>query len=186
VSRERVPPGQRVTSKLPRLDLGVVPKFNEVTWCLRVEGLVERPLELSYRETLALPRFSSVSDFHCVTGWSRLDNKWEGVSFKTIVDTVRPKPEAKFVTLESSDGYATSLPLSDLLDSDVLLAYALDGERLEAKHGGPLRMIIPDKYAYKSAKWIERIRFTAEKEIGYWEQRGYSDTADPWTEDRFS
>ena len=186
VVRERIPPGQRVTGRLPRLDLGVVPKFNEETWRLRIEGFVEKPLKLTFAEVLKLPRYSETADFHCVTGWSRLDNKWDGVSFKTIVDTVKPKPEVRFVTFECGDGYTTSLPLADLLAGNVLLAYALDEQRLEAKHGGPLRMVIPDKYGYKSAKWVETIRFTIDEEIGYWEQRGYSDTADPWTEDRYS
>ena len=184
--KERVPPGQRVTARLPRLDLGVIPKFNEGTWRLRVQGFVEKPLKLTFSEVLKLPRMSETADFHCVTGWSRLDNKWDGVLFKTIVETAKPKPEVKFVTFECSDGYTTSLPLADLLAGNVMLAYMLDGQMLEAKHGGPLRMVIPDKYGYKSAKWVETIRFTIDEEVGYWEQRGYSDTADPWTEDRYS
>ncbi len=186
MEESRIPPGQKVATRLKRLDLGVVPAFNEETWRLRIGGLVEKPVNLTYEEVLALPRLQVNSDFHCVTGWSRLDNKWDGVSFKNIIELVRPKPEAKFVTFESGDGYTTSLPLSDLASNDVLLAYNLDNKRLPSAHGGPLRLVVPAKYAYKSAKWIQGIRFTAEKELGYWEQRGYSDTADPWTEDRYS
>lgn len=147
---------------------------------------MEKPLRLSFAEVLKLPRMSETADFHCVTGWSRLDNKWDGILFKTIADAARPKPEVRFVTFECSDGYTTSLPLADLLAGNVMLAYSLDGQMLEAQHGGPLRMVIPDKYGYKSAKWVETIRFTIDEEVGYWEQRGYSDTADPWKEDRYS
>ena len=185
VPKEKVPPGQKVVTKFPRLDLGVVPRFDESSWRLRVEGLVEHPLDLTLKDVLALPHVAVTADFHCVTGWTRLDNGWEGISFKTIVERSRPRPEAKFVTVECGDGYTTSLALSDLMADNVLLAFALDGEKLTLQHGGPLRLIIPDKYGYKSAKWAERIRFTAGKEVGYWEQRGYSDTADPWTEDRY-
>ena len=186
VSDRRVPPGQSVTARFPRLDLGVVPRFDERTWRLHVEGLVGNPLSLGYGEVLKLLGVSETSDFHCVTGWSRLDNRWEGIRFRTIVDISRPEPEARFVTLESGDGYFTSLPLSDLLRDDVLLAHSLEGKPLTPEHGGPLRLVVPKKYAYKSAKWVERIKFTAEKELGYWEQRGYSDSADPGTEDRYS
>ncbi len=186
MEKPRVPPGQKVSSRLKRLDLGVVPAFNEEKWRLRIKGLVERPIDLTYKEVLALPSIQVSGDFHCVTGWSRLDNKWKGVAFKKIIELVHPKPEAKFVTFESSDGYTTSLPLSDLASDDVLLAYDLDNKRLSSTNGGPLRLVVPAKYAYKSAKWIQGIRFTIEKVLGYWEQRGYSDTADPWTEDRYS
>jgi len=153
---------------------------------LKVDGLVDNVLDLSHEAAIGLPKVAVTSDFHCVTTWSRLDNAWEGIQFRTIVDRARPKPEARFVTFECGDGYTTSLPLSDLLAENVLLAYSLDGKRLTAEHGGPLRLVVPQKYGYKSAKWVQRIMFTAAKELGYWEERGYSDTADPWTEDRYS
>jgi len=127
-----------------------------------------------------------VSDFHCVEGWSILDNKWEGVSFKTIVGMVKPEEDAKYTVFECDDEYSTSLPLSDLLKEDVLLAYKLGDMMLEPERGGPLRLIVPQKYAYKSAMWLRKVRFTAEHELGYWEERGYSDTADPWKEDRYT
>lgn len=186
VEKARVPPGQRLSRELRRLDLGVVPRLNESKWRLRVEGLVEKKLNLTLDEIVAFQRTNVIADFHCVTGWSRLDNRWEGIPFKSVVEAAKPRPEVKFVTFECGDGYTTSLPLSDLLKENVLLALSLDGQRLTAEHGGPLRLIVPEKYAYKSAKWVEGIRFTAEKELGYWEERGYSDTADPWTEDRYA
>lgn len=186
MEKARVPPGQRLSRELRRLDLGVIPRFNEPKWWLRIEGLVEKKLSLTLSELVAFQHTNVIADFHCVTGWSRLDNRWEGIPFKSIVEVAKVRPEAKFVTFECGDGYTTSHPLSDLLRDNVLLALSLDGQRLAAEHGGPLRLIVPQKYAYKSAKWVEGIRFTAEKELGYWEERGYSDTADPWTEDRYS
>jgi len=147
---------------------------------------VERPLRLTYEEFLKLPRVMCVSDFHCVTGWSRLDNRWEGVAFKTICDLVKPVKNAGFVTIFAEGDYTTSLPLSELLDDDVLLAYRFDGEPLSAEHGGPLRLVVPKKYAYKSAKWIRRVHFTEKQELGFWELRGYSNSADPWKEERYT
>jgi DMSO/TMAO reductase YedYZ molybdopterin-dependent catalytic subunit len=184
--KQRIPPNQRVTSKFPVLHLGAIPKFDPKTWDFMVEGLVENPLRLTYEKFLKLPRMVSVSDFHCVTGWSRLDSRWEGVAFKTISDLVKPLKEAKYVTVVAERDYTTSLPLEDLLDNDVLLAYRLDDKLLEPKHGGPLRLVVPRKYAYKSAKWVRKLRFTEEQELGYWEKRGYSNTADPWKEERYT
>jgi len=166
--------------------VGSVPKFDPETWRFEVEGLVENPVKLTYAEFLALPKTVRVSDFHCVTGWSRLDNRWEGVAFKTICELVKPLEEARFVTVVAEGEYTTSLPIEELLDDDVLLAYSLDGKPLEPEHGGPLRLVVPKKYAYKSAKWVRKLRFTEERELGYWEALGYSDTADPWKEERYA
>jgi DMSO/TMAO reductase YedYZ molybdopterin-dependent catalytic subunit len=135
---------------------------------------------------MKLPSIESVSDFHCVEGWSVLDCRWEGTPFKTILKLVKPKETARFVTFECADGYTTSLTLEELSEVNVLLAYKLNGERLAEGYGFPLRLVVPDKFAYKSALWLTRIRFTAEKELGYWEKRGYSDTADVWKNDRFT
>lgn len=148
--------------------------------------MVENPLTLSYDEFLGLPKSESVSDFHCVTGWSKLDNKWEGVLFKTVSVLVRPLKEAQYVTIGCENEYTTSLPLADLLDSDVILAYRLSGRPLSPDHGGPLRLVVPKKYAYKSAKWVRKLQFTAKQELGFWEIRGYSNTADPWKEERYT
>jgi DMSO/TMAO reductase YedYZ molybdopterin-dependent catalytic subunit len=182
----RIPPNQRVTSKFPVLHEGSIPKFDPKTWDFVVEGLVKNPVRLTYEEFLKLPKAVNISDFHCVTGWSKLDNKWEGVSFKTISDLVKPLKKAKYVTVVAEGDYTTSLPLEDLLDDNVLVAYRLDDKPLETKHGGPLRLVVPKKYAYKSAKWVRKLRFTEEQELGYWEKRGYSNTADPWKEERYS
>jgi DMSO/TMAO reductase YedYZ molybdopterin-dependent catalytic subunit len=182
---DEVPPNQRLTSSFPVLHVGPVPRFDPKTWDFVVEGLVENPVRLSFDEFLKLPKVVSVSDFHCVTGWSKLNNRWEGVLFKTVVDLVKPLKGAKHVTIVAEGDYTTSLPLSELLGDDVLLAYEFEGKLLEPVHGGPLRLVVPKKYAYKSAKWVRKLRFTKEQELGYWEQRGYSDTADPWKEERY-
>ena len=184
--KRRVPPNQKVTSDFPVLHEGSIPTFDPETWDFAVEGLVEKPMRLAYKDFLKLPAVVSISDFHCVTGWSRMDNKWEGVAFKTISDLAKPLKEANYVTVVAEGDYTTSLPLEDLLDDDVLLAHRFDDKPLEPKHGGPLRLVVPKKYAYKSAKWVRKLRFTAEQELGYWEKRGYSNTADPWKEERYT
>jgi len=179
-----LPPGQKEVKGAPLRRIGSIPRFDPNTWRLEVYGEVERPVAFSFEDLKAEPSVISVSDFHCVEGWSILDNKWEGISFKTIVQIVKPKENAKYVTFECDDGYTTSLPLSDLLEDKVLLAYKLDDKPLPPERGGPLRLIVPQKYAYKSPMWLRRIRFTPMQELGYWESRGYSNTADPWKEER--
>jgi DMSO/TMAO reductase YedYZ molybdopterin-dependent catalytic subunit len=163
-----------------------VPRIDLNSWTLVVDGEVEKPSKLSWNDVLKLPSVESVSDFHCVEGWSVLNNTWEGISFKKVVHLVKPKENAKFVSFECADGYSTSLSLEELLGDDVLLAYKLNGEFLEPGLGAPLRLVVPDKYGYKSAMWIRKIKFTSRKELGYWESRGYSDTADVWKNDRLS
>ena len=184
--KQRVPPNQRLTSGFPVLHFGGIPKFDARTWDFAVEGLVQKPLKLTWEEFLRLPKTISVSDFHCVTGWTRLDNKWEGVMVKTLCDLVKPLNEAKFTTIVAEGEYTTSLPIADLLDPDVLLAYRFNDKPLSPEHGGPLRLVVPKKYAYKSAKWMRKLRFTKEQEIGYWEAHGYSNTANPWKEERYT
>lgn len=169
-ARDRIPPNQKVTSELPVFHVGSVPTFDPEKWDCEVKGLVEKPVRLTYKDLMDLPRKESISDFHCVTGWSRLDNRWEGVSFNTIVDLVKPLDNARYVTIEAEGEYTTSLPLEDLLHDDVILAYRLDNKPLEPKYGGPLRLIVPKKYAYKSAKWVRKLRFTTKQELGYWER----------------
>ncbi|HTD81619.1 MAG TPA: sulfite oxidase-like oxidoreductase [Thermoplasmata archaeon] len=187
MSDARLPPGQKQTAGWPRLDLGIVPRFDPKAWNLRIDGAVETPATLTWDEVLALPKVQVTADFHCVTAWSRFDNRWEGVEFRTIADLVRPKREAKHVVLTCGDaGYTTNLPLDVLLDDDVLLAYRHDGKPLPLEHGGPMRLVVPKRYAWKSAKWLRQITFVKEDEPGYWEVRGYSNTADPWKEERYS
>ncbi len=183
---QRLPPNQRLETDFPILHFGRVPEFDRKNWDFRVEGLVEIPLRLTYDEFLVLEKTVVVSDFHCVTGWSRFDNRWEGVRFNDLKEIVKPKSNARFATIECDGGYTTSLPLSELMESDVLFAYNFDGKPLEPAHGGPLRLVVPKKYAYKSAKWVRKVVFTEEQEMGFWEDRGYSNTADPWKEERYS
>ena len=181
---KKLPPGQKEIEKSPLRHIGSIPKFDPKTWNFVVYGEAKNPLSFSWDDILRLPSITSTSDFHCVEGWSVLDNKWEGVSFRAIVEMAKPKDNAKFVTFECDDGYTTSLPVRDLLEEGVLLAYRLRGELLKPERGGPLRLVVPQKYAYKSAMWVRKIKFTSTQELGYWESRGYSDTADPWKEDR--
>ena len=165
---------------------GPVPKIDLKSWMLVVDGEVEKPLRLDWNEFQRLPMTESVSDFHCVEGWSVLGCRWKGVRFKDLADIVKPKEAARFVSFECADGYSTSLPLDKLLEDDVLLAIKLDGKTLEEGLGAPVRLVVPNKYAYKSALWVTHIRFTRAKELGFWEKRGYSDTADVWKNDRFT
>jgi len=161
------------------------PKIDLKMYVLTIDGEVEKPLRLDWNAVLNVPSVESISDFHCVEGWSVLGLKWQGIRFRTIIDLVKPKDVARSVTFGCADGYTTSLTLVELSGDDVLLAYKLEGKELEQGYGFPLRLIVPDKYAYKSALWVTRITFTQLKELGYWEKRGYSDTADVWTNDRF-
>lgn len=185
-NRRKLPPGQVEIKKIAIRHIKEIPEIDSKIWRLIVSGKVEKTHLLTMEDVLALPTIVSVSDFHCVEGWSVLNNTWEGFSFKPIINMVRPKKDAKYVIFECADGYSTSLPLTELLKKDVLLAYKLNGIMLKPKHGGPLRLIIPHKYAYKSAMWINKITFTDENVLGFWEERGYSDTADPWKEDRYT
>lgn len=146
---------------------------------------MENPAKLNWSQFLALPQTVSVSDFHCVEGWSVLDCKWTGVRISDIEKLVKPKPNAAAVTFECADGYTTSLYRTELAGDDVLLVHKLDDTPLEEGLGYPVRLIVPSKYAYKSALWVVKLRFTADKELGFWERRGYSDSADVWKNDRF-
>lgn len=184
--RERLPPGQRQVKNWPVLDLGVQPDIPLDKWRLTIDGLVENPVRWTWQEFLGQPEFRATSDIHCVTAWSRYDNQWTGISAKHVLRTVRPKPEAKFITFHSFDTYTTNVPLSAFDDDDVLLAHAWEGKPLTREHGGPLRVVIPKLYFWKSAKWVKRIEFTAEDRPGFWEVRGYHNNGDPWREERYS
>ena len=185
-SHDRLPPGQHLTTGFPILDLGVQPVVPLDKWTLEVKGLVEHPLTLTWEEFHALPQFEDVSDFHCVTTWSKYDCRWAGVAFFTLTEMVKPKPEARFVYFTGYDGYSTNAPLEHCLDDDVLVATSFDGKPVPKEHGGPARVIIPKLYAWKGAKFVRTIEFRAEDKPGFWEVRGYSNTADPWTDDRFA
>lgn len=182
----RLPPGQSLTLKWPVLHYGSVPRFDPERWDLRVYGLVEPPLRLSWKEFNALPRTQRTSDFHCVTRWSRFDNRWDGVAFREILRRVQPKPEASHVLVHGEQGFTANIPLADLDREDVLLATHHDGEPLSADHGYPLRLIVPHLYAWKSVKWLRSLEFLDHDTPGFWEQNGYHMYGDPWKEERFS
>jgi DMSO/TMAO reductase YedYZ molybdopterin-dependent catalytic subunit len=185
-STDRLPPGQRLTTGFPVLDLGIQPMLPPSRWSLTLNGLVERPTVLTWDQFNALPQIEDVSDFHCVTTWSKYDCHWSGVAFTTLYEFVQPKAEARFVYFTSFDGYSTNLPLDHCLDDDVLIATGFEGKPVPREHGGPARVIVPKIYAWKGAKFIKGIEFLAEDRLGYWEVRGYSNTADPWKEERYA
>ena len=185
-SKDRLPPGQRQVHNFPVLDLGVQPEVSLDKWELKIGGKVENPVTLSWQDFLALPQFTDVSDFHCVTTWSQFDMQFSGVAFFTLADLVKPKPEAAHVFFKSYDGYSTNNPLDVCMDDDVLIAHSWNGKPIGKDHGGPARVIIPKLYGWKGAKFVRQIEFAADDKLGFWEVRGYSNTADPWTEDRFS
>ena len=185
-SEDRLPPGQHLTTGFPVLDLGIKPKIATADWSLEICGLVENPTTLDWDGLSALPQTQDTSDFHCVTTWSKFNCDWAGVAFTDLLDLVRPTAQAAHVLYTAHDGYTTNTPLEVLYDSDVLLATSFVGKPITTGHGGPARVIIPTLYAWKGAKFVKRIEILAEDQLGYWEKRGYSNTADPWLEDRFS
>lgn len=185
-SQERLPPGQKLTTGFPVLDLGVQPDIPHAQWQLKIDGLVEKPVTLNWEAFNALPQVEDVSDFHCVTTWSKYDCRWGGVAFTTLYELVQPRPEAQFVYFTSYDGYSTNVALGNCLDDDVLVATRFDGQPVSREHGGPARVIIPKLYAWKGAKFVSGITFLAQDKLGFWEVRGYSNTADPWKEERYA
>jgi DMSO/TMAO reductase YedYZ molybdopterin-dependent catalytic subunit len=180
----QVPPRQNVLTTWPVLDCADQPVISTERWELRVEGEVEEPLRLGWDGFLALPQADDVSDFHCVTGWSRLDMRWQGVAFETLAALARPTLAATHVMFHSYDGYSTNLPIEEALKPDVILAHRVDGEPLPTEHGGPVRVVTPQLWAWKGAKWVRRVEFLPHDRRGYWEIRGYSNTAWPWRDDR--
>lgn len=191
--RPQIPIGQRAVNNWPVLDLGDVPDIDLADWRLEVTGLVANPVELDWDAFLDLLQVEDASDFHCVTSWSRLDNRWKGVRFRDLAELVVPLDEAAHVLITAYDKmpgseipYTTNLPLQRALDPDVLLVHTWEGQPLPREHGGPCRMITPRLYAWKGAKWIRRIEFATEDRPGFWEKRGYSNSAEPWLNDRYS
>ena len=188
-----LPIGQHEVKNWPVLDLGEQPDVSTSEWKLEVGGLVDDPFTLTWDEFMALPQVDDVSDFHCVTTWSRFNNQWRGVRFRAIAEQAVPKEEARHVLCTgydfmpgSSIPYTTNLPLQRALDPDVLLVHTWEGKPLPREHGGPCRMITPKLYAWKGAKWIRKIEFLGEDRKGFWEVRGYSNSAEPWFNDRYS
>jgi DMSO/TMAO reductase YedYZ molybdopterin-dependent catalytic subunit len=191
--KPKLPVGQHEVKNWPVLDLGVHPEIAPEQWTLALDGLCERPQTLSWEQFMALPQVEDTSDFHCVTTWSRMDNRWKGVRFRTLAELALVSPQARHVLVTAQDydarsgeHYTTNLPLARACEDDVLLVHTWEGKPLPREHGGPVRMITPKLYAWKGAKWISKITFLAEDHPGFWEVRGYSNTAEPWANDRYS
>ncbi|MGB1086951.1 MAG: sulfite oxidase-like oxidoreductase [Alphaproteobacteria bacterium] len=182
----RLPPGQRQVENWPVLDLGVQPSIDPASWSSRIDGFVLNSQELDFAALKALPVHEQVCDMHCVTAWSRFDNRFTGVSTKTLLDAVQPLPSAQHVIFHGADGYTTNVSLEAFSAPDAMLAYAHDGQPITRDHGGPVRMLLPQWYLWKSAKWITRIEFSDVDKPGFWEVRGYHNEGDPWGEERYS
>ena len=181
----RLPPGQQEVRNWPVLDLGIQPDVRPEDWKLTVDGLVACPVTLDHAQSMALPQSDSVSDIHCVTRWSRYDNHWQGVASRELIALVRPKDEARHVIFHAHDGYTTNVSIEVFADPDVMLAHAWEGSPLTRNHGGPVRVVIPRFYFWKSAKWVRRIEFSRDDKPGFWEVRGYHNVGDPWKEERY-
>jgi DMSO/TMAO reductase YedYZ molybdopterin-dependent catalytic subunit len=181
----KLPIGQIETHKWPVLDLGNQPSITREAWKLAVDGACETPYELSWKAFLALEQVRDTSDFHCVTTWSLMDVEWVGVRFSDLAALAMPSADASHVLCHAYDGYTTNLPLSEALKPDVLLVHQVNGGPLPVEHGGPVRVITPQLYAWKGAKWISRIEFLIGDRPGFWEERGYSNSARPWENDRY-
>ncbi len=181
----RLPPGQVLSEKWPVLHHGRVHRVKPEDWKFKITGLVENERTLTFQEFDALPKVEVFSDIHCVTTWSKLDNLWEGVSTGTIRDIAGIKPEAKFVIVKGEGGFSTNLPLEDFFQEDVLFALKHNGEPLTAEHGGPVRLVVPRLYFWKSAKWVTGVKFQAKNEPGFWEKAGYHMYGNPWREERY-
>ncbi len=184
--KPRVPPGQSITKKWPVLHYGDVPTIDLARWRFEIEGLVENPISLTYDELTALPLRSTLCDIHCVTRWSRLDNRFEGTSVADLLARARPRAEATHVLVRAAQGFTTNLPLADLDRPENLLASKHDGVDLTPEHGWPLRLVVPHLYFWKSAKWVRGFELLSEDEAGFWERNGYHMRGDPWREQRYS
>ena len=182
----RLPPGQHLVRNWPVLDLGQTPNVATQNWRLDIGGAVEFPVTWTWHDFQSAPQTKSVSDIHCVTTWSRYDNRWEGIHVRDLIKMVTLKPEAKHVSVLCDGGYTTNLTLAEFLDEDVMLAWGHDGKDLHPDHGFPLRLVVPKLYGWKSAKWVRAIEFTANDRRGFWEVRGYHNHGDPWAEERYS
>jgi len=182
----RVPPGQRLVKTWPVLHYGPIPAFNGTDWDLDVSGAVDEPFTLTYQELRSLPNVVVGADMHCVTGWTTLDNTWEGVSVRTLLEMAKPKPEARWVTARCAYGYTSNLSIEAMEEEDVLVAWRNHGEDLTPEHGWPLRLVVPKRYAWKSAKWLTGLDLTERNRRGFWELRGYHVHAEPFGEERYS
>lgn len=185
-SPDRLPPGQTLTRKWPVLHYGSIPRVDLTTWDFSVSGLVEEPVRWRYQDFLGLPHFAIMRDMHCVTRWSTDDNHWEGISTREILSQVTLKPDARFVLVHCDGGYTTNMPLSVFSNEDCLFAWRNNGQDITREHGWPMRLVIPSRYAWKSAKWVRGIALLAKDQLGFWGRYGYHNNADPWKEERFA
>jgi DMSO/TMAO reductase YedYZ molybdopterin-dependent catalytic subunit len=183
---ERLPPGQHLVKNWPILDLGQTPNVAKDVWRLDIVGLCERPTSWTFTDLMAQPQASRVSDIHCVTSWSRYDNHWQGVTTHDLMEAVGVSAEARFVLFTANDGYTTNMAIEDFASPEALVAHSWEGEPLPLDHGGPVRVVVPHLYFWKSAKWVRKIEFAASDHRGFWEVRGYHNHADPWKEERYS
>jgi DMSO/TMAO reductase YedYZ molybdopterin-dependent catalytic subunit len=183
---DRVPPGQRVTEGWAVLSYGGTPRIDLKDWRFAMAGRVEREVSLTWEEFNALPQVNLANDIHCVTGWSKLDNEWAGVRFRDVAELARPKPEALHVMVHSYGSYTTNVPLAELMRDEVLFAHTHNGKPIEPEHGGPLRLVVPHLYFWKSAKWARGLLFMTDEKPGFWEMYGYHIRGDPWNEERYS
>ena len=179
------PPGQFITEKFPVLTFGKSPEIYLNNWEFTAYGLVNKQIKFNWSEFTNLKSTKITAQFHCVTQWSRLENTWEGIPFSTISEIIQPKPNARFAMVHCYGGYSTNLELSSMLESNVLLAYKHDNQPLTTQHGGPMRLVIPNRYGWKSAKWVKGIELMEQNAPGFWESRGYHMYGDPWKEQRF-
>ena len=182
---KRLPPGQYLTEKWPVLHAGTVPQTDLSTWDFKVFGEVEHPNTLTYEELQALPQTEMTIDIHCVTRWSRFDAQFKGVHWRELAKLVRPKPSAHFVLAHAEQGFTSNMPLAALEDESALIVYEADGEPLTPEHGFPVRLFIPSKYFWKSAKWLRGLELSASDKPGFWERYGYHNDADYWKEERY-
>lgn len=183
---QRVPPGQYVTTDFPVLSAGPTPRTPLGEWSFRIEGLVEQPVAWTWEEFLRLPGREFVVDISCVTKWTKLDTRWQGVSVDTLLGQVRLDPRAAFVVAFCDGGYTTNVPIGDLTGERAFVAYEYDGQPLAPEHGGPARLVVPQLYFWKSAKWVRGLRILERDQPGFWESFGYHNRGDPWLEERYS
>ena len=182
----RLPPGQHLVKNWPILDLGQTPNVPKEVWRLDIVGLVDKPQTWTWTNLMAQPQTQKISDIHCVTSWSRYDNHWDGVTTHDLLEAVQPRASVKYVLLTSNDGYTTNMALEDFASPDALIAHSWEGAPLSIDHGGPVRLVVPHLYFWKSPKWLRKIEFAERDHPGFWEVRGYHNHGDPWTEERYS
>ncbi len=182
----RVPPGQHLVTDFPVLHAGHVANIDPAGWRMSISGLVGNPSTLDFKSLIALPAVELVRDIHCVTTWSKLDTRWRGVRVSDLLAGAKVSPDARHAVVHAAAGWTTNLPIAELMGDDVLVAYEYEGRPLSAEHGGPVRLLVPRLYFWKSAKWLTGIELTADERLGFWEVRGYHALGDPWLEQRYS